>query len=88
MYLDKSTRLVIGYTAALCSAAAFAPQVWDVYKKHNAKFLSLTTLIIFFVGQLLWITYGFCNEDYTVIGSGIINSIFYSYLLFAKCTYK
>jgi MtN3 and saliva related transmembrane protein len=87
MTVSKQMNIYIGYAAGLCSASAFAPQVWNVYKKRSTKGISLATLIIFFIGQLLWITHGVFNGDSAQIGAGIITAIFYSFLLFAKFTY-
>ena len=60
------------------------PQVWDVYKAKNAKALSLLTLVIFFIGQLLWITHGYYSGDRAVLTFACITAVLYVFLIYAK----
>lgn len=84
MDIAKNTNSIIGYLAGSCTAFAFIPQVWDVYKAKNAKALSLLTLVIFFIGQLLWITHGYYSGDDTVLTFACITAVLYVFLIYAK----
>ena len=79
MDISKKTNSIIGYLAGSCTAFAFIPQVWDVFKTKNTKALSLLTLIIFFIGQLLWITHGFYGYDGSVFIFSTISSFLFCF---------
>jgi MtN3 and saliva related transmembrane protein len=79
---------LVGYAAGICTTGAFIPQVYQVYKKHSAKGLSMLTLIIFFFGQILWLIYGFLKNDKAVLMPSIISTVLYIYLLYAKVLYN
>jgi MtN3 and saliva related transmembrane protein len=78
----------IGYLAGSCTSLAFIPQVYKVYKTKEAKGLSLTTLIIFFIGQLAWIIHGYLTNDIPILIFAKITAVLYIYLIYAKLKYK
>ena len=84
MDISKKTNNIIGFIAGSFTAFAFIPQVWDVYKTKNTKALSLLTLIIFFIGQLLWITHGFYGKDDSILVFACITAVLYIFLIYAK----
>jgi MtN3 and saliva related transmembrane protein len=49
----------LGFAAGFFSMIAFIPQVYKTYKIKSAKDISIQTFIIFTIGIILWITYGF-----------------------------
>ena len=49
---------LIGLLAAFLTTSAFLPQVYKTWKTKDVTALSLTMLLIFFVGVLLWLLYG------------------------------
>jgi MtN3 and saliva related transmembrane protein len=75
---------IIGYVAGICTTGAFIPQVYKVYKENSAKGLSMLTLIIFFVGQILWLIYGYLKNDSAVLIFAVITALLYIYLLYSK----
>ena len=84
MDISKKTNSILGYLAGSCTAFAFIPQVWDVFKTKNTKALSLLTLVIFFIGQLIWITHGFFGGDDAVLIFATITAFLYIFLIYAK----
>ena len=50
---------IFGYFAALLTTAAFLPQLIKTLKTKKADDVSLTTLIMFIIGVLSWIIYGY-----------------------------
>ena len=77
----------IGFLAGSCSTSAFIPQVYEVYKtkKNNVP---LTTLIIFFIGQILWMIHGIKQNDISVFLFAFITGLLYTYLLYTKIIYN
>ena len=50
---------IFGYFAAFLTTAAFLPQLIKTLKTKKADDVSLTTLVMFIVGVLSWIIYGY-----------------------------
>ena len=50
---------IFGYFAAILTTVAFLPQLIKTLKTKKADDVSLTTLIMFIVGVLSWIIYGY-----------------------------
>lgn len=50
---------IIGFLAAILTTVAFFPQVIKVYKTQNTQSISLSMYIVFSIGILLWLVYGF-----------------------------
>ena len=72
----------LGYAAATLTTIAFLPQAVEVWQTNNTKSLSATTYSIYIVGLVLWMIYGFINEDNPISYSSIISIIIASYLLY------
>lgn len=63
---------LIGFSAALLTAIAFAPQVIKTVRTRQAGDLSLLTLLVQNVGVALWFTYGIALESLPMIlGNGV-----------------
>ena len=50
---------IFGYLAAILTTAAFLPQLIKTLKTKKADDVSLTTLVMFIMGVLSWIIYGY-----------------------------
>lgn len=87
MKVDKTLISYIGYVAGTCTTFAFIPQVYSVFKTKNVKALSLITLIVFLVGQMIWITYGILDNNKPIILFCSITLFLYIYLIYAKTKY-
>ena len=63
---------LIGLLAAILTTIAFIPQVYKVIKTKSVVGLSFTTYLIFTIGVLLWLIYGFLKSSISmIIGNGI-----------------
>ena len=63
---------IIGMSAAMLTTLAFVPQVLKVIKLKKTDGLSLSTYIIFTLGVVLWLVYGFFKNSISmVLGNGI-----------------
>ena len=84
MDISKKTNTIIGYLAGSCSAFAFIPQVWDVFKTKTVHGIYLLTLVIFFIGQILWIIHGIYSNDDAIVVFACITAFLYIFLIYAK----
>ncbi len=78
---------IVGLLAGAFVAVGFVPQILRVWKLKSAREISLTFTIFFFIGGLLWITYGLLFNSPSVIVWNVINVSLLSLLLFAKLKY-
>ena len=81
--MNKKT---FGYLAGSFTAFAFLPQVYEIYKSQSTKDLSIETLLMFFIGQVLWIYYGFSTKDTPIAFFAVITGTLYVYLIYKKVT--
>ena len=79
---------IIGFIAAILTTAAFLPQVYKTWKTKDVSGLSLPMLIIFFVGIVAWLIYGFLKESPSMIFANSITLVSSFLLLYFKITYK
>ncbi|MBI4712614.1 MAG: SemiSWEET transporter, partial [Planctomycetes bacterium] len=77
--MNESVLLVLGLVAAAFSTGSFLPQVIRSWKTKRTHDLSLITLLMLFVGSILWFTYGIILKDIPIIvANGIINILLLS----------
>lgn len=57
----------MGYAAATLTTAAFVPQVAKTWRTGSARDLSLTMLLAFSTGVVLWMVYGILIGSWPVI---------------------
>ncbi|MBI9040345.1 SemiSWEET family sugar transporter [Lutibacter sp.] len=79
---------IIGLIAALLTTSAFVPQVYKAVKSKSTESLSLPMYLIFFVGIMLWLVYGFHLNSLAMILSNIITGILALVLIILKLKYK
>lgn len=58
---------VIGLLAALCTTAAFVPQVIQAWRTRETRGISLRMYVTFTVGLALWMLYGILLRDVPII---------------------
>jgi len=83
--LDKIE--IIGLIAAVLTTAAFLPQVYKTYKSKDVSSLSMPTLLLFFVGIILWFIYGIFIESFSLMMANGITIGSYALLIFFKFKY-
>jgi len=79
---------IIGLIAAVLTTSAFVPQVIKAWRTKSTKSLSLPMYLIFFVGIMLWLIYGFHLNSLAMILSNIITGILALILINLKLKYK
>lgn len=78
----------IGFFAAICTTIAFLPQAIKVYQTKSTKDISLLMFLIFTIGVLSWLIYGFIINDYPVILANSVTLILSLFILIYKIRYK
>lgn len=84
--MDLTT--IIGLGAAALTTISFVPQAVQVIRTKNTKDLSLSMYVIFTVGVLLWLVYGFLIEDIPIIFCNTITLVLALIILGMKLKYK
>jgi len=62
----------LGFAAAVCTTAAFLPQVWLVWRQRGAPGISTGMYLMFIAGLGLWLMYGLALHSWPMV---IANSI-------------
>ena len=75
---------IFGYFAAFLTTAAFLPQLIKTLKTKKADDVSLTTLIMFIIGVLLWIIYGYKISSKPILIANFITLILNLLILISK----
>ena len=63
---------IFGYLAAILTTAAFLPQLIKTLKTKKADDVSLTTLIMFIIGVLSWVIYGYKISSIPILFANLI----------------
>ena len=79
---------IIGFLAAILTTVAFFPQVIKVYKTQNTQSISLSMYIVFSIGILLWLVYGFYLNSLPMIIANTITLVSSIYILYMKLKHK
>ena len=83
MYVD-----LFGYSAAILTTAAFLPQLIKTLKTKKADDVSLTTLIMFIIGVLSWIIYGYKISSTPILIANLITLILNLLILISKINFS
>ena len=75
---------VFGYFAAILTTAAFLPQLIRTLKTKKADDVSLTTLIMFIIGVLSWIIYGYKISSIPILIANLITLLLNLLILISK----
>jgi len=78
----------IGIIAALLTTFSGFPQLYKIIKTKETKDLSLITLIMLFVGILLWFIYGLYIDDQILIFCNLFAGLTQLLILIYKVIYK
>ncbi|MGA1226069.1 MAG: SemiSWEET family sugar transporter [Tamlana sp.] len=79
---------IIGFVAAILTTAAFLPQVYKTWKTKDVSSLSLPMLLMFFVGILAWLVYGFLKNSPSMIFANTITTVSSFLLVYFKIKYQ
>ena len=73
-----------GYSAAILTTAAFLPQLIKTLKTKKADDVSSSTLILFIIGVLSWIIYGYKISSTPILLANLITLILNLLILISK----
>jgi len=77
----------LGFLGGAIITFGFIPQVVRLYKLKSAREISLSFTILFLIGVILWLAYGFSFELSPVILWNSITLVLVIALLYAKLKY-
>ena len=75
---------IFGYIAAVLTTAAFLPQLIKTLKTKKADDVSLITLIMFIIGVLCWIIYGYQISSIPILIANLVTLILNLLILISK----
>jgi len=75
---------IFGYFAAILTTSAFLPQLIKTLKTKKADDVSLSTLIMFIIGVLSWIIYGYKISSSPILIANLITLILNLLILISK----
>lgn len=75
---------LIGLMAGTLSIVAYLPQVWKTYITKHSKDLSMKWLLLTFISQLLWFTFGMLSNVLPVILTSSLTCVMTSSLIIMK----
>ena len=75
---------IFGYFAAILTTAAFLPQFIKNLKTKKADDVSLTTLVMFIIGVMSWIIYGYKISSTPILIANLITLILNLLILISK----
>jgi MtN3 and saliva related transmembrane protein len=73
---------IIGYLAGICTATCFLPQTIKTIRSKNVKGLSSLSYLIYNLGILCWIIYGFHLGSTQMIVFNAISIVFAGTILY------
>ncbi len=79
---------IMGIIAGGLTTTSLVPQVIKTYKSRSAEDLSLKMFSLFSLGVLLWLIYGFINEDLPIILANGFTLVLALTLLFFKFRFR
>ena len=79
--------ILIGLMAGTLSIVAYLPQVWKTYITKHSKDLSMKWLLLTFISQLLWFTFGMLSNVLPVILTSSLTCVMTSSLILMKRKY-
>jgi len=79
---------IIGFSAAFLTTAAFLPQVYQTWRTKDVSGLSLPMLLMFFVGIVAWLFYGFLKDSPSMIVANSITIVSAICLIYFKLKYS
>lgn len=84
--------MVLRYTIAtivpITTSIQLLPQLFKTYKTKSVEDLSLYTLLLILINNLLWLIHGYFIFDYSLIMSGIFSLIINTALLIFYILYN
>ena len=77
-----------GYLAGTLTTIAFVPQVIRTWKLKETKDFSLSMLLLFATGMLLWTVYGIWINSFPIIAANTVTFGLILFLIWMKIKYQ
>lgn len=74
--------IIFGYFAAFFTAVSFLPQAIKTVRTRETVGLSLLTYLFLFLGSLSWFIYGLYLNDYPLMVTNSLTTIFTGIILY------
>lgn len=74
--------IIFGYFAAFFTAVSFLPQAIKTVRTKETAGLSLLTYLFLFLGSLSWFIYGLYLNDYPLMVTNSLTTIFTGIILY------
>ena len=74
--------IIFGYFAAFFTAVSFLPQAIKTVRTRETAGLSLLTYLFLFLGSLSWFIYGLYLNDYPLMVTNSLTTIFTGIILY------
>jgi len=81
---ETSIITILGLIAGGLTTFSVFPEVYLAYKNMKKSKMQHTTLLLFLIGNILWVIYAFNVKDYIVLLYTSIATILFSTLLLSK----
>jgi MtN3 and saliva related transmembrane protein len=78
----------VGFTAGICTTAAFAPQVVKTLRSRSTGDISLGMYLLLAFGSLLWLLHGLQIGSIPVVAANAITLVLVCIMLWMKIRYK
>ncbi len=83
-----NAQIIIGIIASIATAAALLPQLLKVVREKKASDISVLMMLVIFIGNCLWIYYGYLGEDPIIIVSNAVSCVLNVLLFIYTVKYK
>jgi MtN3 and saliva related transmembrane protein len=77
----------LGLAAGFLTTASFVPQVWRTWRRKSADDLSLGMLVMFTVGVVAWLGYGWLSDQRPVIVANLVMVVLAGALMAMKLAF-
>jgi uncharacterized protein with PQ loop repeat len=67
--------IVVSILAPILTFSQLIPQLYKTYQTKRVKDLSIHTIFIIFLSNVVWFIHGLYIQDITLIFSGVVSSI-------------
>lgn len=78
----------IGIAAAVLTTAAYAPQVFKVWRTRSTRDVSLAMFLMMVSGITLWLVYGLLIGDLPLIVANAVTLVLATAILVAKIRFR
>ncbi|MFA5143925.1 MAG: SemiSWEET transporter [Candidatus Omnitrophota bacterium] len=78
---------LIGIIAGICTTVSFLPQVVRIMRTRHTLDISLPMYIIFSIGVVMWLFYGFVTGSLPVMLANAVTFVLSVYIVIAKIKY-